>query len=51
MDVDERCSGQHSHVGGAEQCLGVVGCQGGAEEDEEEGEGGSSEEGCEEEAD
>jgi hypothetical protein len=43
--VDQRGGSQHGHVRGAERRLGVVGCHGGAEEDETQGEDGGCEEG------
>jgi TATA-binding protein-associated factor Taf7 len=44
MHVDQRRRSQERHVRGAEDRLGIVSCQGGAEENEEEGEDGGREE-------
>lgn len=44
MHVDQRRGGQERHVRGAEDRLGVVCCERGAEEDEEDGEDGGREE-------
>lgn len=45
MYVDQRRGGEDGHVCGAEEGLEVVCCEGGAEEDEEDGEGRCCEEG------
>lgn len=45
MDVDQSCRGEQSHVSCAEDGLGIVSCEGGTKQHEQDGEDGRSEKG------